>query len=50
VKKSLAIHGETCYTMDAVNESGCLKGEPMNRQPKDTQPITAAYERLSRDE
>jgi len=35
--------------MDAVNESGCLKGNVMSRQPK-TQLITAAYERLSRDD
>ena len=75
--KILANNAAICYTMDAVNESGCLKGEPMNRQPnnmvnqqsqKDTgaanprpresgpasrpnkQLITAAYERLSRDD
>ena len=35
--------------MDVVNERGCLKGEPMNRQPKTTK-ITALYERLSRDD
>jgi len=34
--------------MDAVNESGCLKGEPMNRQQNCK--ITALYERLSHDD
>ncbi len=48
MKNALAIHDSVCYTMDAVNESGCLKGEPMNRQPETK--ITAAYERLSRDD
>ena len=48
MKNSLAIADETCYNNVAVNESGCLKGEPM-RQPSN-QPITALYERLSRDD
>jgi DNA invertase Pin-like site-specific DNA recombinase len=49
VNKKLAISDAICYTVDAVNERGCLKGEPMSRQPK-SQPITALYERLSRDD
>jgi len=50
VKKSMEISAAICYTVDAVNESGCLKGETMNRQPTSNQLITAAYERLSRDD
>ena len=49
LQKRVEIPGAVCYAMDAVNERGCLKGEPMDRQPKN-QPITAAYERLSRDD
>lgn len=49
MNKSLEIPDAVCYTEDAVNESGCLKGEPMSRQPNN-QMITAAYERLSRDD
>ena len=49
LKKKLDSHSAVCYTMDAVNEGGCLKGEPMNRQPKKGM-INAAYERLSRDD
>ena len=48
MKKALDNNAVLCYNEDAVNESGCLKGEPM-RQP-DNQPITALYERLSRDD
>ena len=49
MKKTLATPDALCYIMDAVNESGCLKEETMNRQP-DNQLMTAAYERLSRDD
>ena len=49
MKNTLDISGAVCYTMDAVNERGCLKGELMNRQPEN-QKITALYERLSRDD
>ena len=48
-KNRVEIPGVVCYAMDTVNEHGCLKGEPMDRQPK-KQPITAAYKRLSRDD
>ena len=48
MKKELAISDTVCYTMDAVNETGCPERETMNRQPNNL--ITAAYERLSRDD
>ena len=50
MKNYMAIRNNLCYTDVAVNEGGCLKGETMNRQPSNNQPITAAYERLSRDD
>ena len=43
------IHNAVCYDGVAANESGCLKGEPMDRQPNETK-MTALYERLSRDD
>jgi len=49
MKKILENNAAMCYAEVAVNESGCLKGEPMNRQPETNQ-ITALYERLSRDD
>ncbi len=49
MKKTLDKPTAPWYDGVAVNEDGCLKGEPMTRQPND-QPITAAYERLSRDD
>jgi len=48
MNNSLAMAAEMCYTDVAVNESGCLKGEPMRQS--ENQPITALYERLSRDD
>ena len=48
-KKPVEHVAAPCYTGRAANETDCLKGEtPMNRQ-LDT-PITALYERLSRDD
>ena len=49
MKKVLEKSDAACYTMDAVNETGCPEGETMDRQPN-TKMITAAYERLSRDD
>ena len=48
-QNKLEIPVAVCYAMDAVNEGGCLKGEPMDRQPINKE-ITAMYERLSRDD
>ena len=48
-QKAVAISAALCYSSAAANESGCLEGEPMNRQPGNPK-ITALYERLSRDD
>ena len=49
LEKPLENTDSVWYNKDAVNESGCLKGElPMNRQSNSK--ITALYERLSHDD
>lgn len=49
MKKTLDKPAAPWYTGVAVNEGGCLEGATMDRQPND-RAITAAYERLSRDD
>jgi DNA invertase Pin-like site-specific DNA recombinase len=49
LRQTVEMPAALCYDELTANESGCLKGEPMNRQPSTTK-ITALYERLSRDD